>query len=107
MAVSTAEGAADGPSLDPHHSQASVFDREVRLTKDPLMGFGLSIVGGEPDPRHPNSNCLTTVLVSRLKDKSPAQLCGMVSVGDLVVAINGTSALGITHDHAVVRVFLL
>lgn len=61
-------------------------------------GFGLTLSGG----RDAVGNA--PLAVRRLLKDGPAQRCGRLQVGDLVLHINGESTQGLTHDQVVERI---
>lgn len=61
-------------------------------------GFGLTLSGG----RDAVGNA--PLAVRRLLKDGPAQRCGRLQAGDLVLHINGESTQGLTHDQVVERI---
>ncbi|XP_038320466.1 PDZ domain-containing protein MAGIX isoform X2 [Canis lupus familiaris] len=61
-------------------------------------GFGLTLSGGR------NSAGDAPLVVRRLLKDGPAQRCGRLQAGDLVLHINGQSIQGLTHAQVVERI---
>ncbi|KAM8896252.1 PDZ domain-containing protein MAGIX isoform 1-T1 [Lycaon pictus] len=61
-------------------------------------GFGLTLSGGR------NSAGDAPLVVRRLLKDGPAQRCGRLQAGDLVLHINGESIQGLTHAQVVERI---
>ncbi|XP_072600159.1 PDZ domain-containing protein MAGIX isoform X3 [Vulpes vulpes] len=62
------------------------------------QGFGLTLSGGR------NSAGDAPLVVRRLLKDGPAQRCGRLQAGDLVLHINGESIQGLTHAQVVERI---
>ncbi|XP_025324458.1 PDZ domain-containing protein MAGIX isoform X2 [Canis lupus baileyi] len=62
------------------------------------QGFGLTLSGGR------NSAGDAPLVVRRLLKDGPAQRCGRLQAGDLVLHINGQSIQGLTHAQVVERI---
>ncbi|RCN35318.1 PDZ/DHR/GLGF domain protein [Ancylostoma caninum] len=61
-------------------------------------GFGFNIVGGKDSPHIPGHS---GIFVSVIKQDGPAYNDGRLSVGDLILSINGIDLVNKTHDEAV------
>ncbi|XP_059534784.1 PDZ domain-containing protein MAGIX isoform X2 [Myotis daubentonii] len=61
-------------------------------------GFGLTLSGGRDSPRD------TPLAVRGLLKDGPAQRCGRLQAGDLVLQVNGESTQGLTHAQVVERI---
>ncbi|KAK6753240.1 hypothetical protein RB195_012685 [Necator americanus] len=61
-------------------------------------GFGFNIVGGKDSPHIPGHS---GIFVSVIKQDGPAYNDGRISVGDLILSINGIDLVNKTHDEAV------
>lgn len=72
---------------------------EVAIYKDTILGYGFSIMGGDPVEENPDVN--TPILISKLKLGAPAEKTGLIKVGHEVLAINGVNMVGQTHDDVV------
>ncbi|CAJ0590277.1 unnamed protein product [Cylicocyclus nassatus] len=66
--------------------------------KSDSKGFGFNIVGGKDSPHIPGHN---GIFVSVIKQGGPAYNDGRLSVGDLILSINGIDLINKTHDEAV------
>ncbi|XP_065179497.1 tyrosine-protein phosphatase non-receptor type 13-like [Sycon ciliatum] len=66
----------------------------VTLIKNPKYGLGLLIVGGT-DTSH------SGILVKKLTPNSAAYKCGEIQRGDRLLAVNGKSLDGLTHQEAI------
>lgn len=69
----------------------------VELVQGPA-GFGLTLSGGR------NVSGDAPLAVQGLRKDGPAQRCGHLQAGDLVLSINGQSTQGLTHAQAVERI---
>ncbi|XP_008585363.1 PREDICTED: PDZ domain-containing protein MAGIX [Galeopterus variegatus] len=69
----------------------------VDLVRD-SVGFGLTLSGGR------DAAADAPLAVRGLLKDGPAQRCGRLQAGDLVLQINGESALGLTHAQVVERI---
>lgn len=86
-------------------AQGAVFSTEnvepkfikIRLESGP-QGLGFNIVGGRDSPHIPGHS---GIFVSIIKSDSPAYNDGKLSVGDLILAVNGIELVNKTHDEAV------
>ncbi|KAK6056615.1 PDZ/DHR/GLGF domain protein, partial [Cooperia oncophora] len=65
-------------------------------TIDTRLGF--NIVGGKDSQHIPGHN---GIFVSIIKSDGPAYIDGRLSVGDLILSINGVDLVNKTHDEAV------
>lgn len=72
---------------------------EVAIYKDTDLGYGFSIMGGDPIDETPDVN--TPILISKLKPGAPAEKTGLIKVGHEVLAINGFNMVGSSHDDVV------
>ncbi|KAL6742262.1 hypothetical protein Aduo_015428 [Ancylostoma duodenale] len=85
--------------------QSSVFDTGNDTSRFALIdleadskGFGFNIVGGKDSPHIPGHS---GIFVSIIKQDGPAYNDGRLSVGDLILSINGIDLVNKTHDEAV------
>ncbi|KAE9413975.1 hypothetical protein Angca_002834, partial [Angiostrongylus cantonensis] len=62
------------------------------------QGLGFNIVGGSDSPHIPGHS---GIFVSIIKPGSPAYNDGRLSVGDLILAVNGIDLVNKTHDEVV------
>ncbi|VDM14649.1 unnamed protein product [Wuchereria bancrofti] len=69
--------------------------RYVKLRKKSDAGLGLSIKGGS------DGNQQVPVVISKIFRNTPAEECGQLYLGDVIVEINGQSTDGKTHDEIV------
>uniref|UniRef100_A0A8R1TR42 PDZ domain-containing protein n=1 Tax=Onchocerca volvulus TaxID=6282 RepID=A0A8R1TR42_ONCVO len=69
--------------------------RNVHLCKKNGGGLGLSIKGGS------DGNQQVPIVISKIFQNTPAEECGHLYVGDVIVEINGQSTDGKTHDEVV------
>ncbi|VIO89150.1 Uncharacterized protein BM_BM3655 [Brugia malayi] len=69
--------------------------RHVKLCKKSDAGLGLSIKGGS------DGNQQVPVVISKIFRNTPAEACGQLYLGDVIVEINGQSTDGKTHDEIV------
>ncbi|EJD76531.1 gamma-1-syntrophin [Loa loa] len=69
--------------------------RHVKLRKKSDGGLGLSIKGGN------DGNQQVSVVISKIFQNTPAEECGQLYVGDVIVEINGQSTDGKSHDEIV------
>ncbi|PIK61871.1 putative tyrosine-protein phosphatase non-receptor type 13 [Apostichopus japonicus] len=68
----------------------------VTLKKDPHLGLGLTIIGGE------NSGSLDLgIFVKEVIEDGPADRDGQIYKGDRIISINGQSLEGVSHKVAV------
>ncbi|KAL3990519.1 PDZ domain (Also known as DHR or GLGF) family protein [Acanthocheilonema viteae] len=69
--------------------------RCVKLRKKHDSGLGLSIKGGNDD------NQQVPVVISKIFPNTPAEECGQLYIGDVIIEINGQSTDGKSHDEIV------
>ncbi|KAM3727387.1 Gamma-1-syntrophin [Dirofilaria immitis] len=69
--------------------------RNVQLRKKNDSGLGLSIKGGN------DGNQQVPVVISKIFQNTPAEECGHLYIGDVIVEINGKQTDGKTHDEVV------
>ncbi|XP_025948183.1 glutamate receptor-interacting protein 1 isoform X9 [Dromaius novaehollandiae] len=69
---------------------------EVVLTADPIVGFGIQLQGSV----FATETLSSPPLISYIESDSPAERCGVLQVGDRIVAINGIPTEDSTFDEA-------
>ncbi|XP_012666034.1 glutamate receptor-interacting protein 1 isoform X2 [Otolemur garnettii] len=69
---------------------------EVVLTADPVMGFGIQLQGSV----FATETLSSPPLISYIEADSPAERCGVLQIGDRVVAINGVPTEDSTFEEA-------
>ncbi|XP_068132830.1 glutamate receptor-interacting protein 1 isoform X5 [Hyperolius riggenbachi] len=69
---------------------------EVVLTADPIVGFGIQLQGSV----FATETLSSPPLISYIDVDSPAERCGMLQVGDRVIAINGVQTEDSTFEEA-------
>ncbi|XP_066489302.1 glutamate receptor-interacting protein 1 isoform X3 [Tiliqua scincoides] len=69
---------------------------EVVLTADPIVGFGIQLQGSV----FATETLSSPPLISYIEADSPAERCGMLQIGDRVLAINGIPTEDSTFDEA-------
>ncbi|KFP86842.1 Glutamate receptor-interacting protein 1, partial [Acanthisitta chloris] len=69
---------------------------EVVLTADPIVGFGIQLQGSV----FATETLSSPPLISYIESDSPAERCGVLQIGDRIVAINGISTEDSTFDEA-------
>ncbi|XP_032044569.1 glutamate receptor-interacting protein 1 isoform X1 [Aythya fuligula] len=69
---------------------------EVVLTADPIVGFGIQLQGSV----FATETLSSPPLISYIESDSPAERCGVLQIGDRVVAINGIPTEDSTFDEA-------
>ncbi|KAF7246544.1 Glutamate receptor-interacting protein 1 [Varanus komodoensis] len=69
---------------------------EVVLTADPIVGFGIQLQGSV----FATETLSSPPLVSYIEVDSPAERCGILQIGDRVLAINGIPTEDSTFDEA-------
>ncbi|XP_062838651.1 glutamate receptor-interacting protein 1 isoform X7 [Anolis carolinensis] len=69
---------------------------EVVLTADPIVGFGIQLQGSV----FATETLSSPPLISYIEVDSPAERCGMLQIGDRVLAINGIPTEDSTFDEA-------
>jgi C-terminal processing protease CtpA/Prc len=68
----------------------------VELRRDTAGSLGLSIAGGRDSPMGD-----MPIMVAGLAPQGPAHQAGNIQAGDLVLSINHTSTIGMSHDQAI------
>ncbi|KAL3876548.1 hypothetical protein ACJMK2_034389 [Sinanodonta woodiana] len=81
-------------SPEPPQSEQHIF--EVTLEKEPHMGIGITIVGGDSTSRLDLGIFIKSIIVG-----GPAYRDGRIKVGDRLIAINGENLEGVQHHSAV------
>ncbi|XP_010180070.1 PREDICTED: glutamate receptor-interacting protein 1 [Mesitornis unicolor] len=69
---------------------------EVVLTADPIVGFGIQLQGSV----FATETLSSPPLISYIEPDSPAERCGVLQIGDRIVAINGIPTEDSTFDEA-------
>nr|XP_021137183.1 glutamate receptor-interacting protein 1 isoform X8 [Columba livia] len=69
---------------------------EVVLTADPIVGFGIQLQGSV----FATETLSSPPLISYIEADSPAERCGVLQIGDRIVAINGIPTEDNTFDEA-------
>ncbi|XP_054255912.1 glutamate receptor-interacting protein 1 isoform X2 [Indicator indicator] len=69
---------------------------EVVLTADPIVGFGIQLQGSV----FATETLSSPPLISYIEADSPAERCGVLQIGDRIVAINGVPTEDSTFDEA-------
>nr|XP_020641674.1 glutamate receptor-interacting protein 1 isoform X3 [Pogona vitticeps] len=69
---------------------------EVVLTADPIVGFGIQLQGSV----FATETLSSPPLISYIEADSPAERCGILQIGDRVLAINGIPTEDSTFDEA-------
>ncbi|XP_077325783.1 glutamate receptor-interacting protein 1 isoform X7 [Lithobates pipiens] len=69
---------------------------EVALTTDPIVGFGIQLQGSV----FATETLSSPPLISYIDVDSPAERCGVLQVGDRVIAINGVQTEDSTFEEA-------
>ncbi|XP_065483774.1 glutamate receptor-interacting protein 1 isoform X5 [Caloenas nicobarica] len=69
---------------------------EVVLTADPIVGFGIQLQGSV----FATETLSSPPLISYIEADSPAERCGVLQIGDRIVAINGIPTEDSTFDEA-------
>ncbi|KAM6284709.1 glutamate receptor-interacting protein 1 isoform 13-T13 [Spheniscus humboldti] len=69
---------------------------EVVLTADPIVGFGIQLQGSV----FATETLSSPPLISYIESDSPAERCGVLQIGDRIVAINGIPMEDSTFDEA-------
>ncbi|XP_062469651.1 glutamate receptor-interacting protein 1 isoform X4 [Pezoporus occidentalis] len=69
---------------------------EVVLTADPMVGFGIQLQGSV----FATETLTSPPLISYIESDSPAERCGVLQIGDRIVAINGIPTEDSTFDEA-------
>ncbi|KAK4832161.1 hypothetical protein QYF61_020941 [Mycteria americana] len=69
---------------------------EVVLTADPVVGFGIQLQGSV----FATETLSSPPLISYIESDSPAERCGVLQIGDRIVAINGIPMEDSTFDEA-------
>ncbi|KAG8439645.1 hypothetical protein GDO86_005719 [Hymenochirus boettgeri] len=69
---------------------------EVALTADPIVGFGIQLQGSV----FATETLSSPPLISYIDVDSPAERCGILQVGDRVIAINGVQTEDSTFEEA-------
>ncbi|XP_061224059.1 glutamate receptor-interacting protein 1 isoform X9 [Neopsephotus bourkii] len=69
---------------------------EVVLTADPVVGFGIQLQGSV----FATETLSSPPLISYIESDSPAERCGVLQIGDRIMAINGIPTEDSTFDEA-------
>uniref|UniRef100_A0A8C6XX95 Glutamate receptor interacting protein 1 n=1 Tax=Naja naja TaxID=35670 RepID=A0A8C6XX95_NAJNA len=69
---------------------------EVMLTADPIVGFGIQLQGSV----FATETLSSPPLISYIEADSPAEKCGILQIGDRILAINGILTEDSTFDEA-------
>lgn len=77
-----------------YHSKStdSIYPYEVTVTRKENEGFGFVII---------SSVCRAGSTIGRIIENSPAEQCGLLHVGDRILAVNGISILNMHHGEIV------
>ncbi|XP_067134043.1 membrane-associated guanylate kinase, WW and PDZ domain-containing protein 1-like isoform X4 [Centruroides vittatus] len=77
-----------------YHSKStdSIYPYDVTVTRKENEGFGFVII---------SSVCRAGSTIGRIIENSPAEQCGMLHVGDRILAVNGISILNMHHGEIV------
>jgi hypothetical protein len=70
----------------------------VRLQRDDHLGFGISVVGGELKMGEAQ---FSPIVIARVVSASPADMCGKLSIGCILLGINQTSFEGLSREETV------
>lgn len=82
--------------ISPLNSPTSIEEKQATILKGPSESFGLSIAGGRGSQRGD-----IPLYVTNLRAEGPAERCGAIRKGDVVLAVNEKSLIGLTHQEAV------
>ncbi len=82
--------------ISPLNSPTSIEEKQACIVKAPTESFGLSIAGGRGSQRGD-----IPLYVTNLRPEGPADRCGAIRKGDVVLAVNEKSLIGLTHQEAV------
>uniref|UniRef100_A0A1I8GJG1 Disks large 1 tumor suppressor protein n=1 Tax=Macrostomum lignano TaxID=282301 RepID=A0A1I8GJG1_9PLAT len=88
--------APSSPPLPPPDSSVGAF--EVVLRRLAGQGFGFSIAGGVDEPHQPGDSRL---FVTKVAPGGVAESDGRMSVGDVILAVNGVDVTSVSHEAAV------
>ncbi|XP_055640092.1 inactivation-no-after-potential D protein isoform X3 [Toxorhynchites rutilus septentrionalis] len=73
-------------------------EREVLLMRDENRSFGISIVGGTVNVS--DDNVVSGIFIKNIIPKSPADRCGLLKIGDRILAVDGLDIRCASHEHA-------
>ena len=86
----------------PQHQQQPKVDSknaiDVTLERQPGVGFGFSIYGGQVMPGSP---VMLPVRVCKLKPNTPASQCGKIKIDHRIISINGVDVSAAPHARVV------
>uniref|UniRef100_A0A1I8G0E8 PDZ domain-containing protein n=1 Tax=Macrostomum lignano TaxID=282301 RepID=A0A1I8G0E8_9PLAT len=88
--------APSSPPPPPPDSSVGAF--EVVLRRLAGQGFGFSIAGGVDEPHQPGDSRL---FVTKVAPGGVAESDGRMSVGDVILAVNGVDVTSVSHEAAV------
>jgi golgi-associated PDZ and coiled-coil motif-containing protein len=84
---------ASPPSSTRYNPRGVGKRRLVKLRKEPTEGLGISITGGKEHG--------VPILISEIHPSQPAERCGLLSVGDAILSVNGIELKSVKHGEAV------
>ncbi|OTF71176.1 hypothetical protein BLA29_010720, partial [Euroglyphus maynei] len=85
----------------------------VELIRDENIGFGISIIGGNDNPKFSDyadnmatslsSSLLSSgiIIIKKILPESPAAKCGVMKIGDRLLQVAGIDVGHLTHDETV------
>lgn len=73
-------------------------EREVVVERDENKSFGISIVGGSVNVSDDAIVC--GIFIKNIIPNSPADICGLLKVGDRILSVDGINIRQSSHDHA-------
>ncbi|XP_055599569.1 inactivation-no-after-potential D protein isoform X2 [Uranotaenia lowii] len=73
-------------------------EREVIIERDENKSFGISIVGGTVNVS--DDTIVSGIFIKNIIPNSPADKCGILKIGDRILAVDGTDIRTATHEHA-------
>lgn len=74
-------------------------EREVVVLRDENKSFGISIVGGKVNVS--DDTVVSGIFIKNIIPNSPADNCGLLKIGDRILAVDGIDISQSSHEHAV------
>ncbi|XP_065094357.1 inactivation-no-after-potential D protein-like isoform X3 [Ochlerotatus camptorhynchus] len=74
-------------------------EREVLVLRDEKKSFGISIVGGTVNVS--DDTVVSGIFIKNIIPNSPADSCGLLKIGDRILAVDGIDISQSSHEHAV------
>lgn len=88
----------DTPPIQPETVPENIREETIVIERDLSSGLGLSIAGGTDNPHAVGEY---GIFITKLTTDSPAEMCGLIQLGDQILSVNDVSLQDVTHADAV------